>query len=100
MSTIQAVIKEEYERLRKLQKRYQKEIGILPIGSISVKNRKGLKYAYRSYRENDKVKTDYIGRADSDEAKEMKSLIKKRKELEALLKKTNQKITEARRALK
>ncbi len=100
MSTIQTVLKEEYKRLHKLQKRYQKEIGNLPKGSFSIKNRKGRKYAYRAYRENDKIKTDYIGKMDSDSAKEAKILIKKRKELEALLKKTNQRIAEIKKVLK
>jgi len=100
MSTIQTVIKEEYERLRKLQKRYQKEIGKLPKGSLSIKNRKGRKYAYRAYRENDKIKTDYVGRIDSEAAKEIKTLIKKRKELEGLLRKTNQRIAEIKKVLK
>jgi len=100
MSTLKTVLKEENKRLHKLQKRYQKEIRNLPKGSLSIKNRKGRKYAYLAYRENDTIKTDYIGRLDSDSAKEMKILIKKRKELEALLKKTNQRITEVKKVLK
>ena len=100
MSTIQTVLKEEYKRLHKLQKRYLKDIENLPKGSLSIKNRKGRKYAYRAYREKDKIKTDYIGKIDSDTAKEVKILIKKRKELEGLLKKTNQKIDEIKKVLK
>lgn len=100
MSTIQAVLKEDYERLQKLQKRYQKEIEALPSGSLSIKTRKGRKYAYRAYRENDKVRTDYVGTIDSDSVKEIKALIEKRKELESLLRTTNQRIAEIKKVLK
>ncbi len=70
MSTIKAVLKDEYNRLKKLLKRYESDLLKLPPGSISIKNRNKHRYAYRAYRDNDTIKTDYIGPADSDKVKE------------------------------
>ncbi len=47
-----------------------------------------------------KVKTDYIGPADSDDVKKLKEKITKRKKLESLLKTTNEQITEIERSLR
>lgn len=99
MSTIKEVLKEELVRLKRLKARYDHDIALLPSGSLSIKNRKGSEYAYRAYRSNDKVKTDYIGPADSDEVKKLKVKIEKRKKLESLLKTTNKQITEVERSL-
>ncbi len=100
MSTIKEVLKEELSRLKRLKGRYDHDIASLPSGSLSIKNRKGSEYAYRAYRSNKKVKTDYIGPADSDDVKKLKVKIEKRKKLESLLKTTNKQITEVERSLR
>ena len=100
MSTIKDVLKEELSRLKRLKRRYDHDIAALPSGSLSIKNRKGSEYAYRAYRSNNKVKTDYIGPADSDEVRKLKEKIGKRKKLESLLKTTNEQIIEIERSLR
>jgi hypothetical protein len=100
MSTIKSVLEEELGRLKKLKIRYKRDIAALPAGSLSIKTRKGNEYAYIAYREKDKVNTDYIGPADSDEVKIIKEKIGKRKKLDSLLKTTNQQITEIERSLR
>ncbi len=100
MSTIQAVLKEEYNRLKKLLKRYENDLNKLPAGSLSVKLRNNRRYAYRAYRENNKVKTDYIGPADSEKVKEMRLLIEKRRKLEELISTTKERIAELHRVIK
>jgi len=100
MSTIKEVLKEELARLKRLKGRYDHDIALLPSGSLSIKTRKGNEYAYRAYRSNDKVKTDYIGPADSNEVKKFKEKIEKRKKLESLLKTTSEQIIEIERSLR
>lgn len=99
MSTIKSVLEEEFNRLQKLKQRYDKEIEDLPVGSLSIKIRKGKEYAYIAYRDNDKVKTDYIGPVNSNEVKKIKEKIEKRKELESLLKTTIHRIREIEKAV-
>lgn len=99
MSTIKEVLKEELARLMRLHARYVHDISKLPSGSLSIKSRKGNEYAYRAYRSNEKVKTDYIGPVDSDDVKKLKEKIEKRKKLESLLKTTNDQIIEIERML-
>ncbi len=99
MSTIHSILAEELERLTQLQKRYLDEFRSLPSGSLSIKKRKGSNYAYLSYRDNEKIKTDYIGPADSEKVKEVEKQISKRKELKELIKTTQQRIKEIKKAL-
>ncbi len=100
MSTIQSILKEEYDRLQRLLERYERDLAELPSGSISIKQRNNRKYAYRAYRENDKVRTDYIGPVDSENVRELQKLIDKRKELEKLIRTSRERIVEIRKAIK
>lgn len=100
MSTIQSILKEEYDRLQRLLERYERDLAELPPGSISIKQRNNRKYVYRAYRENDKVRTDYIGPIDSEKVKELQQLINKRKELEKLIRTSRERILEIRKAIK
>lgn len=93
-------MKEEYERLQRLITRYENDLKSLPTGSISIKGRNERKYAYRAYRENDKIKTEYIGPVDTEKVQEMQALIEKRKELEKLIRATRVKIAELRKVIK
>lgn len=99
MSTIKTVLEEEFGRLKKLKARYMHDMAELPVGALSIKTRKGNEYAYIAYRENEKIKTGYIGLADSDEVKKIEEKTVKRKKLESLLKTTNQQITEIEKSL-
>jgi len=99
VSTIKAVLRDELARLKKLKARYKNEIAVLPTGSISIKNRKGKKYAYAAYRENGKVKTDYVGPAESEEVAIIQKQISQRKKIESLLKTVNQQISELEKSL-
>jgi hypothetical protein len=99
MSSIKSVLEEEYVRLKKLKSRYAKDISALPVGSLSIKNRNSKEYAYIAYRKNGKVKTDYIGSADSEEVYILQEKIKNRKKLELLLKTTNDQLKEIDKVL-
>jgi hypothetical protein len=68
---------------------------LYPKGYISRKARKDSIYCYLSYRCGSQVKSDYIGKADSPEEKELLIKIQKRKDLELKLKQTKKNLKEA-----
>jgi len=99
MGTIKSILREENERLEKLKKRYEKDIAKLPAGVISIKTRGNKRYAYIAYREKEKIKTDYLGPAESKKVQEIENKIQKRKEIQSLLKTTKERIREVQRVI-
>lgn len=67
-------------------KRYCKKIAKLPKGSISIKTRGKNAYLYLTYRERDKIISEYVGNIESDKAIEILTQIRERKKYEKLLK--------------
>jgi hypothetical protein len=61
-----SILKEEIQRLRHLLKRLREELRKLPRGSISEKDRNGVKYYYWASRESERVVFRYIGKAGSE----------------------------------
>lgn len=61
MLIIDKFLDDEIERNLFLQKKYKDEIGLLPRGSIEIKE-KETKYYYLKYRENGKVHSQYLGK--------------------------------------
>jgi len=84
MAVLKEMFKEEKERLLKMRKFYMEKISELPRGSIVFKNRGDRKYPYLVYRDNKKVKTDYL-KCSPDELRELEFKIKKRKKYLKLL---------------
>ena len=76
-SVIAAVLKEE-KRLLKLIKLCEKNIESLPSGSLQKKHISNGEYIYMVYREDGKVKTQYLGVNDSVEVIKMKKKIELR----------------------
>ncbi|MGM0442442.1 MAG: hypothetical protein ACQEQC_08505 [Elusimicrobiota bacterium] len=99
MSIIKDILSEEKERLEKLIESYKKEIDNLPRGYISIKEINDNKYAYRSYREKDKVKSIYLGKPDSNKVKEVEEQIKERKNYEKLLKQAKKNLEEVEKVV-
>lgn len=99
MSVIIGVLKEEFERLMHLSKKYRKEISKLPKGSISIKKQDDRNYVYLAYRENGKVYFKYIGKDSSKQMNELSEKIKLRRKYEGLLKETKKDLKEIERAL-
>lgn len=69
MSIIQDVLKEEIERLEKNISSYHNMLLSLPKGSIFVKQIGNICYAYRKYRDKDKIVSIYLGNIESEEVK-------------------------------
>lgn len=83
MGILDDVLKEELERLNRIESVYLNELKRLPKGNIIFKNIKGRQYPYLQYRAGDKVKSKYIKKFQLDGLKQ--DLIK-RKELEQAIK--------------
>ena len=88
MGVIQDVIMEEYQRLNALVKLYDEKISHYPKGCISRKKRGNLFFCYLSYRDHGKVKSDYLGREESEKVCEMINKIKQRQQYEKMRRKS------------
>lgn len=82
MSYLKSVLQEEYDRLRALAEKYNNEISLLPRGSISVKKRNQREYLYLAYRQEGKVKFQYIGPMFAEKAESVIKKIELRREYE------------------
>jgi len=84
LEILNGVLKEELERLKKLEKSYAKKIAELPRGSLIKKNIRGNIYYYLNYRESKKGVFEYIGKLNKEALDKMNEKIKERKKLEKL----------------
>lgn len=85
MSVLMNILKEEYDRSKRIVKSIDKELLRLPIGYISKKRIGGHIYYYIQFKENGKIKSQYINKNDAIEyAKKVlrrRELLKNKKEL-------------------
>ena len=63
---IKSVLKEELANSCRMKLRYEQDLAKLPRGSLVRRIIKGREYYYLVYREEGKVKSDYMGRSVSD----------------------------------
>jgi len=82
MSIVFNILEEERERLNRLSQKYQAEIIKLPKGSISLKKRYHKYFAYLAFRQNNKVRFDYLGGRDDHRVLLLQEKIAKRKNYE------------------
>ena len=87
MSVLEGVLEEEYARSIRLLGLMEQEIGLLPKGSIRMRNIKGREYCYLNYRVGDKIKSDYVPAAEFDE---LRAKIERRRALAAAIKEQKQ----------
>lgn len=87
MYVLEDVLEEEYARSSRLLGLMEQEIGLLPKGSIRMRNIKGHEYCYLNYRVGDKVKSDYVPAAEVDE---LRAKIERRRTLAAAIKEQKQ----------
>ena len=100
MAMVFDILEEEKKRLMELKEKYERQISMLPKGSISRKKRWNREYMYLAYREADKIKFDYIGPVDSDVAKKLSEKIEKRRELENKLQQVDKNLKDVERGLR
>jgi len=90
MGAMQGVLKEEYQRLKFLEKRYLQEIAKLPKGSLQEKRIKGVVYPYWVSSHQSKVRYRYVGNLSESKLKQLKEQLALRKKYQALLKDVRQ----------
>lgn len=96
MSVLEDVLEEEYARSIRLLGLMEQEIGLLPKGSIRMRNIKGREYCYLNYRVGDKVKSDYVPAAEVDE---LRAKIERRRALVTAIREQKQSQKQIIRAL-
>ena len=81
MKILQGILKEELERLEKLNKQYILEMAKLPKGCL-IRKKIGRKfYYYLNYRNGKKSIHKYIGKLKKSEFRELSEKIEKRRKL-------------------
>ena len=100
MSIIKNVLFEELERNQEMQKSYKEQIDTLPKGKIILKRIKNREYYYLLYRDNGKVKTDYLGPEGKFNPDEIQKNIDKRRYFQETLSKLQQEEKEIRKAIR
>ena len=100
MSTVFHVMKEEYDRLQEAERLYTSKIGELPKGKPRIKKVHGGDYLYLNRREGLKIVDKYIGRADSDKAREVLVLVEKRDQFIKNRKEVRARLKEVKKVLR
>ena len=96
LTVLDDVLREEYERAKKIRKIMQAELDQLPKEYISRKNIRGKVVCYLQKREGDKVVSRYIPRGD-EELWEKK--IERRRQLQISIRGLNEKINKIKKVL-
>ena len=100
MSSVFHVMKEEHDRLEKAEELYLSKIAELPRGKPRIKRVGNCEYLYLNRREGTKVVDEYVGRADSENAREVLKLIEKRAKLIAQMKQVRAQLKEVKAVLR
>ncbi len=100
MNILISTLREELATVKRLEKRYIKQLGELPRGSLVVRTVRKNKYVYLTYREGSKVKQRYLGKVDPDLLQSIKEQIKKRNDLKGKLKSVREQKRILERALR
>ena len=87
---MKGVLKEEYQRLKSLEKSYLREIAKLPKGSLQQKRIKAVVYPYWDSSHQSKVCYRYVGNLPESKLKLLKERLVLRKKYQALLKDVRQ----------
>ncbi|EGW37077.1 hypothetical protein [Desulfosporosinus sp. OT] len=81
---IKNVLREELDRLQRMEKVYREKIAMLPKGSIQYKYINGRKYPYLFVREGKQVKSQYL-KLDEKALSEFQFQIEQRRKYEKVL---------------
>ena len=99
MSIVNGILKEELERLERLQAKYSAMLEALPKGSLRKKKIGQKIYFYLVSRKGDRVVTEYLCQGDSPKAKSFEEQDAKRRDLKSKAKGAKEDIAEIRRSL-
>jgi hypothetical protein len=96
---LKGVIKEEKDRLEKLQSSYLKLLDQLPKGSYRLRDLKGNKYCYQVYRDGDNVINEYLGNVNRQDVQEIIEKFGQAKKLKKQLKEVKESLKEIEKLL-
>jgi hypothetical protein len=99
VSVVEGVLREERDRNLEMQRVFQRELAGLPRGSLVIQKIGNNDYCYLKYRENGKLVSRYVGRADQHQAA-LEAQIVQRKKLEAALRRIKYDLKVISRAVK
>lgn len=100
MKILKNILKEELNRLKKLDNQYSKQISRLPKGSLIRKTIKNHVYYYLSYWHNNKSAFKYIGKLSPKKREELLDKIDERKKIEKLHKQLKKNIKKIEKMIK
>lgn len=83
MNLILHTVWQEKQRIKYMLEKYQSELPSLPKGTISEKMVNGKTYYYLKYRDGKKVVSQYVSKK---EIENVRSLLEKRRHIEAMVK--------------
>ena len=93
------ILKEELDRLERLQAKYSAMLEALPKGALRKKKIGQKIYFYLVSRKGDRVVTKYLCQGDSPKAKSFEEQDAKRRDLKSKVKDVKEDIAEIRRSL-
>ena len=99
MAIIIGVLKEELGNSLHMLKRYQKELSVLPKGSLVRKKIKGKEYDYLALRENGKFRLKYMGQLSAQKKAIYRDAKEKRQKYGKLIAELKKQIVFLKRAL-
>ena len=100
MKVLKGILKEEEARLKEAGGSYEREIAKLPKGSLQLKRIKERDYAYRAYRQGERVVYEYLGDLKPEELKGVKQKIELRRRYEGKLREVRKNLREVRRMVR
>jgi len=99
MSIVNGILKEELDRLERLQAKYSAMLEAFPKGSLRKKKIGQKIYFYLVSRKGDQVVTEYLCQGNSPEAKSFEEQDAKRRDIKSKFKSVKEDIAEIRRSL-
>ena len=99
MSVVNGILREELDRLERLQAKYSAMLEALPKGALRKKKIGQKIYFYLVLRKGDQVVTEYLCQGDSPKAKSSEEQDAKRRDIKSKFKSVKEDIAEIRRSL-
>ncbi|MBQ3840307.1 MAG: hypothetical protein II819_10320 [Fibrobacter sp.] len=99
MRVVNGILKEELDRLERLQAKYSAMLKALPKGSLRKKKIGQKIYFYLVSRKGDQVVTEYLCQGDSPEAKSFEEQDAKRRDIKSKFKSVKEDIAEIKKAI-
>ena len=99
MSIVNGILREELDRLERLQAKYSSMLEALPKGALRKKKIGQKIYFYLVSRKGDQVVTEYLCQGDSPKAKSFEEQDAKRRDIKSKFKSVKADIVEIKKAL-